>query len=284
MDLPSEKQYFSDLLYKQIEKLHGHLTPFTLKCKDKLIANINIAGFNEQCIEYISNIIAAMYTFASKFTKIDYSVRLQIYNIPEQKIYKLNQAITRDNVNSGYCYFNKKPREIYLYRNDELGFIMTHELVHAYNLDTLLFPEYAEVNKFIKNKFGIHNPVSFEAVTDIIALYVWTHYVADANNCNYKSLMQKQIEFVNNQALFVIKALNGEFSKQNTHIFEYYVLRAIIVNNFLTAETTADDFTKDCFKAENIISWIKRDYDNMQKKAESVILKNNRTLRRNFLH
>jgi hypothetical protein len=197
------------------------------KIDDKLITKLYIIIY---IIEYIKNKINSkkkilIYLVLSNLEK-------KLFNIDKSEI----EIIGVKNINSGYT--DHKNNLIFIWRYEEFEKVIFHEIIHYLKLDKL-----SDLNYKL---FKINGPHSyFEAVTDFYGILYNTIFISILTNHNIKSLLEIELAFIRNQALFINNYFNlGKWNNipniiinQNSPAFSYYILKYIlfeysIKNNF----------------------------------------------------
>lgn len=141
-----------------------------------------------------------------------------------------NKDIGAKHVNSGYC--DIKENYIFIWRDEEFEKVTFHELMHFYNKDhrTELYYEPDELY--------------YEAITDMKAIYYNLIYISIITKIKIKKLLNLELNFLNNQALYIKYYLN--FNKTSSPVFSYYILKAKIFN-FLVSKKMNKKIYNDIF-------------------------------------
>jgi len=192
--------------------------------------------------------------------------------LPENK----SEVIGPVNANTGYTYRCEKKNEIVIYREEEWFKVLIHETMHAFGndfdtedgndvtttmtymkklfslpqgVDIRLSETYSEIWARIMNvafQTYFKNPPSLESRTakqfnknfefylhleSIFSLYQCIK-ILDFMGVNYQHLVSESEHS---------KKMTRSFYRENTHVFAYYVLTSILLNN-------CDDFLSWCIK------------------------------------
>jgi len=141
-----------------------------------------------------------------------------------------NKDIGAKHVNSGYC--DLKENYIFIWRDEEFEKVTFHELMHFYNKDhrTELYYE--------------SDKLYYEAITDMKAIYYNLIYISIITKIKIKKLLNLELNFLNNQALYIKYYLN--FNTASSAVFSYYILKAKIFN-FLVSKKMDEKIYNDIF-------------------------------------
>ena len=140
------------------------------------------------------------------------------------------KSIDSKHVNSGYCHLINNI--IFIWRDEEFEKVTFHELMHLYNKD-----HRDEI-------FSDPNKLYFEALTDTKAIYYNLIYISIITKTKIKKLLNLEINFLNNQALYINYYL--KFSKEISPVFSYYILKAKIFN-YLVSNKMNEKIYNDIF-------------------------------------
>jgi hypothetical protein len=128
-----------------------------------------------------------------------------------------NEWPSRQSVNGGWTIPNTNT--IYIYRQEEWDRVFLHEMIHALNWDWKMPTEPLQCWKFTEN--DTIYPHLFEAWTELYAEWLWCGW--------HNQSWEKQREWQNKQALQILSRRNIDTTwKENTSVFAYYILKAIL--------------------------------------------------------
>tara|TARA_B110000259_G_C13974475_1_gene386120 strand:- start:229 stop:1293 length:1065 start_codon:yes stop_codon:yes gene_type:complete len=198
---------------------------------------INLINFNIILFEKINN-------------KTRNNVNLNILATNHKKKININKTnqLNPENINSGYTqsFVNINDDLIVIYRNEELFKVITHEMIHLYNLhpsekfDT-------KINKLIKNNND--NFSIYESYTEAFAIIYYSYYYSRINNLDFKEVLNSQVKFNYIQCSKLlhsqnIKDINNNYIiKEKTNAISYYLLKSCILTNL--------NFFKKMFNKKN---------------------------------
>lgn len=152
------------------------------------------------------------------------------WRIPLDRKLKPVQFPTRAEVNGGWARHNVP--EVFIFRLEEWDRVLIHECIHAFNWDVLLN---TSVKSCLNNSLGGEiNEALFEAATELNAEWLWC--VIHSPSTDIKgATWDSQTNWQQKQA-FAILARYDNIWKEDTSVFAYYVLKAVLaldITNFL---------------------------------------------------
>lgn len=151
--------------------------------------------------------------------------KIYIYNSDFIKTYDYN--ITPFNVNGGLTVNNNI---IYVYRKEELGKVLIHELLHAFDITihrNLEENVVRDIEHSIATTFNKYDILVNEAHVDAITLYINTFLYASWYNKNFKQLWKYELKHSKSQ---MRKMLQTDFMINNTNCIAYYILKPFIMD------------------------------------------------------
>lgn len=194
--------------------------------KNKISEILNLINFNIILFKNIHN-------------KVRKQVNINILLTNNKKTININKnnQLTKGNINSGYTQntFDNTNNFIVVYRSEELLKVITHEMIHLYNLH-LHKSLNIKINKLIKNNnrfFSI-----YESYTEAFAIIFYTFYYSKVNNEDYNDLMKNQIKFNYVQVAKLLYSQNIlninelKLINEETNAISYYLLKNLILTNF----------------------------------------------------
>lgn len=257
---PHQKDFFkNDLEIIEINTRYSHYTlkiRFIKKKKTKLSNNI--------IKRIISKCFTLMYLFADhgnldiSFYLTDFKKTYECeFENPEKTGHIRNECVLGvKNVNTGSTttyYDTLKPKEIDIWRCEELEKVLVHEIIHALKLDNMNLSKF---DNYIQKQTGLpEKSNSNEAYTEIWARILNCMFVsADISEKQNNTLFWKLLHFERIYSIISsIKILeyygitnHKDLSKlqQNSHIFSYYLLAGCYIYHL-------DEFIQFCEKNKN---------------------------------
>jgi hypothetical protein len=216
----SRKEYIFD-------KTNINLTMYITNKKYNTDLLINLLNYYVKTL----NVINRMQTVNIIFYLMDVKK-----TVPKQEGYILNE----DNVNTGVCEYNNGERRIIIYRIEDIEKVLLHELIHYYSIDFHFYNAGHDENFMTKYKIEVSKPYKnkvnplclYESFTEIVSCYGHILTYCLFNNM----LKEEQINRVlkNERQHYMMQAAKvykyGKL-KENTHVFSYYICKAVVFNN-----------------------------------------------------
>lgn len=243
---------------------------------------------------------------SSKLATCVKTLHIYIYLTPFKKQMPSAHGLVlgADNANSGYTYPCKDHNEIVIYRKEEWFKVFIHETMHSFGHDTysVVGDNNADAESFIRDIFSI--PYNVTVLLSETYSEIWARIISCAfhsftptfslNTFSKKmhECMELESRFSLYQAIKVISYMGLSYRsfitansknkvesayKENTNIFAYYVLTAIIMthyNEFFdwcikhnstgsgsvftlnTTELSFAKFIKQCYRTDKILQKI----------------------------
>lgn len=239
---------------------------------------MNMLCSNEKCNNNLSIVI-----YLTNFKK-------------ELPLYHLNKKtpITSQHVNSAFTYACIKKGTITIYRNEEWFKVLLHECIHSFCLD---FND-DDPNRGSPSTMYVTDPAYNETYTEVWAELMQCALVS-YNDCSHIPVVfsllfdcYSKLEIVHSviQAAKVLSYYGYSFStvrekkhfNQETHIFEYYILKALVMMNL-------DEFYVWCLKnnGSNIIPFSRKQepasfYTFLQKSCSDNQIKKVNTIQKEY--
>jgi hypothetical protein len=191
---------------------------------NKIIINTN--ELNNNLITKINTII---YIIEYIKHKINSKKKVMIYLVLSNflKTFPINNIIDTKHINSGYT--NHTNNIIFIWRYEEFEKVIFYEIIHYLKLDKLSLLNYGlfKIN-------GLHS--YYETVTDYYAIIYNTIYISILTNHKIKPLLEIELAFIKNQALFINNYFNlyewidipNIIINQKSPAFSYYILKYIL--------------------------------------------------------
>lgn len=186
-----------------------------------------------------------IYLFKSKFGKPMRELNLTLVGYGGKKMLPEapEESLTALHVNGGVTWSAHEEASVVVYRREEIVKVLTHEMIHAFNLDAKHIPESSEsfVNEYFK--IACKSATLNESFTDALACYintaVYTHLQRplDFDKALSKNLAEERLHIIDQSAK--VLSYNG-YRKQRgaivrdediceeTHVTSYYVIKAVV--------------------------------------------------------
>ena len=191
------------------------------------------------------------------------TLKILILMLDDVKLLPSKSTITigSNNVNSGYSYVCERDNEIVVYRSEEWFKVFVHEAFHAYGLDGILNMNGASDD--VKKLFNVNSTMSLgEAYVETWARIMNTSvssFIKTENYISFSKLLGFSIEIdsyfavLQSTKIFGLmgldyddvcntdSSLSRHIYKENSNVFSYYVLSAILMSNI-------DEFLSWCLQ------------------------------------
>lgn len=199
----------------------------------------NIIGEKDINIDWIVELCEITHSMCKRKNK-KYP-KIIIFNGKQKKMFTRfynDNLLAPENINSGASVSNEF---IHVYRNEEIYKVLTHELVHYYNLD---YPNNQKLNN-IKNHYCTRDTnidIPNEAYTETLAVLIHTLFVSKKINIDYQKLLQYEIMFSIYQVKKILDfygvTLNEIYNKKcskkiivKTSVISYFVIKTGMLLN-----------------------------------------------------
>jgi len=266
-ELPENKDFNSiiDNIKNIIKEKFIKTFKYTLFAFKKSI-NVYFVLFNDKTILYDSEIeirnnlykiLLWLHVLDNYYEDKTCSQELNIYVylteilkiLPDKK----NDDIKKEHVNTGFTYTCLKKNSIIIYRKEEWYKVFIHETFHNLKLDFSNMSNY-NTRKYINNLFKVNSDVKlYEAYTDswakIINVLICSYFMSFKNK---DSFIESFIENINLERTFcmfqsikILDHMGLKFEdlyiedikirnkyKEQTSVLSYYIINAIILNNY----------------------------------------------------
>lgn len=184
-------------------------------------------------ITYIMRYLAHRFNSAYKNSNIHITILLS----EQRKYISDKDQLCPNNINSG-C--SVKGEYVMVWRREEVRKVLIHELVHLYDFDIIMHPNYNAIEREIHKKFKISG-IDYvnEAYTEIFALIIHTMYVSHRNQENVNIGLTYELLFSLLQCAKIIKFFDGDNYdslqhikfKQSTSVLSYYIIKTLLLIN-----------------------------------------------------
>ena len=167
------------------------------------------------------------------------NLEINYYLTDYKKLLNKNLVFTKDQVNSGSCLIKDNGSAlINIWRKEEILKVKLHELIHA-----LKFSEYNDTNELMDNYKDKYNislkyTLSNEAYIEIWANILNCYLISQTTNKNPLKFFMTMVDLERSYSIYLagklLNRINGENNfniNKNTHVFEYYIIKAEIYEN-----------------------------------------------------
>jgi len=182
-----------------------------------------------------------MYLF-NKIRTFRKYIKLTLINFPGKKYVPSNAILTPLQVNSGVTILHSPGYvEVIVFRKEEMLKVLTHELIHAFELDASYIGPQEE--KDLTHKFCLLRTIRMnESYTDAFACLlnvVMYTILEDTTGKNIRKRfarnLKKELDFIHGQAyklLHVVKydAHCSHTNRETTSAISYYVLKSVLLS------------------------------------------------------
>jgi len=177
------------------------------------------------------------------------NIVVYLYNYDGMKNIPNDSILKGINVNSGLTYYSPQMSTVIVYRKEEIIKVLTHELIHACGIDDKSISS-AKINK-LNELFCVERDINInESFTDAFACLLNLTIYTILENSNGQGLysrfnknFNKEFAFIkaqcykvlllNNYKLYENGIMCTDKNYEKTNGIAYYVLKAIIFNNFI---------------------------------------------------
>ena len=271
--------YFPATIKKEIIKNYSYSILYTFKInnRDFKIIFISNKDINNE-IAYYSYMIRYVYMWLyiiCNYTNSTCVKRLTITIFMTDYKKKLpdtiNKVIGVDNVNSGYSDMCQEEGSIVIYRKEEWFKVLIHETFHNFGLDISNYNK-SEINKRLKSLYKLDIDYNiYETYTEFWAevincIFISYSLLEDINDKEsfllyFETLMyiEKCFSFIQvNKILRWNKLTYDDFKdykpttyKQDSNVFEYYILKLVLINNYKNFILWCDKNNNELFNFKN---------------------------------
>ena len=179
-----------------------------------------------------------------KFNERNTTLKLTLINYTGKKNVPTNDVFTSFNVNSGVTIsYSNEYGEVIVYRKEEMVKVLTHELIHFYNIDAKA--RNTEGERPLNDMFCLNahstlnvNEAYTECMACMVNIIMYTILQGDKGNFlkRLAKNQQEEIKFMRGQAYKVLKVsqYDGKCTKHNqerTHAISYFVIKAALLQD-----------------------------------------------------
>lgn len=214
-------------------------------------------------------------------------INIYIYFTPIKRIIdndNYENVLDEKHSNGGFCYGCVQKQNIVIYRREDFYKTLIHELVHNFAVDEPLINNISskESIKFIKSIFNIDivtddnkfNYAINESYTEFWACLIHTSIFSYYNSNKYNEFKTHFLNFINLeiahslvqfQKILTINNLQynniiynnsndnrSNYYKENTHVFSYYILKTLLLYNYIDIINTGIFFSSKFNPNNNI--------------------------------
>ena len=291
------KEIYNYILDNSIYYLH-----FNCKIKSRMV-NVYFTLFEEikkEDVFLMSKYIHMVYMwiyilniYANDMCSKD--ITLYVYFTPFKKILPNNQLtiINSQHVNTGYTSGCQKSTEIVLYRKEEWFKVFIHETFHNFGLDFSMMNTYS-IDKKLKETYNLNIEYKLyesycESWGRIIYTMMYSYFSIQQKNRNsftnfinvFQNNMIIESIFSLHQAIKILNFMDLNYEiihnknsecinicnhlyKEKTSVFSYYIITALIINNYI-------DFFNWCNDNNNILIKFKKTPSNIDSYIDFII-------------
>lgn len=178
-------------------------------------------------------------------------INITIYDISRKKNLPAQyKPIESEHINSGYTLMNSDTQStnIVIYRNQEFFKVLTHELLHFFNV----IPYSYALQHFFQKQFkSVQNTINVnEALVEVNALILNCMIVSKLKNRDLQELLKKEYEFSKTQVSKLLYQqgvkledifLDSFAWNENTNAFSYFVLKHLFLHKYMDDTNTIVD-------------------------------------------
>ena len=204
-----------------------------------------VEGMEELLVFYTCFLI---YLFATRMKKTMKRIYITLIGYEGEK--KLpedgHKHLTPFEINGGVTWYGGVEANIIVFRKEEMIKVLTHEMIHAFNIDAKYISEYDEM--FLNDYFSIHcksvtiNESFTDALAVLINTVVFSHLKRGDFDMEFKKNLKTETAHMLKQARKILKfygyqKVNGKLIIdrpicEKTHTISYYVVKSIVYSNF----------------------------------------------------
>jgi hypothetical protein len=171
---------------------------------------------------FYTNYLIYLFQYINPHTR---NLKLILINYKGLKLMPISGDLTAYHVNSGVTMGNT----VIVYRYEEMLKVLTHELIHYFNIDQKYISP--ELEEKLTRLFNINckSITINESFVDAFACYINTAMYSILSDTDFKTNLLKEINFIVKQAAKVLNYINyPNLVCEKTHVTSYYVIKALI--------------------------------------------------------
>ena len=183
---------------------------------------------NEPCDDHFRDVIIILKALLPQTKCNALTVRITILLSDHKKVLPTSGVLDKDNVNTGYA---RRCNEIVVYRKEEWKKVLVHEFFHYFEFDMNIYEDVARIF-----------PVPVRVDLKETFCEVWARIIHCSLSSNVETCLKREREWACFQMVKVLDYMgltyddllnktNLERYKENTNVFAYIVLGAILLQN-----------------------------------------------------
>jgi len=220
--------------------------------KHSVNCSLNVYTKTKELTDSNLNLLIYAISFILSLSNRDKKITIHLVLLPDKK--KYNGKFTKREINGGFCSYNEKEAEIYVWRAEECVKVLFHECIHGLNFSLI------QDSKDIVDKYNrLYNNSSpqmeiNETYTEIWAKLLNCYFISKISAQQYEdldtykyfcSLLAIERNFCIQQGVKVATQLKQNKKKidvnNDTHVIAYYIATAEVFNNLA-------NFLRFCFR------------------------------------
>ena len=265
----NDSKYFPEIIKNYIYTNGKKFLTYTISLNEKIynlhfmlfdnIENLQLYKYHERAF-----LVFTWLYICNKYSQnCNNFLNIYIYLTPFKKIIPQsnNVILSSQHINSAFTYACIENGEIVIFRDEEWFKVFIHETIHSFGFDYTLLNDTNIIN-YIKNIYPINSEFSIaDAYTETMAriinsaIYAFNIVKNDKkfNNDNYYLYLTFLLNIERHYALHQLdnilnfmnlsyenlylntkksKILRNKFYKEKTHVFSYYILSCVLLNNY----------------------------------------------------
>lgn len=242
-----ENSYIDSKITADINKskIHWKQCDFTFMDVSVSIKLGKVEGMEDLLVFYTCFLI---YLFVTHMKKTMKRIYLTLIGYEGQKrLPEEGHKLTPFEINGGVTWYGALESNIIVFRKEEMIKVLTHEMIHAFNIDAKYISEYDEM--FLNDYFSIHcksvtiNESFTDALAVLINTVVFSHLKRKEDfDKEFRKNLRLEQDHMKKQACKVLKFYGYRKEKgkllidrpicEKTHTISYYVVKSIVYSNF----------------------------------------------------
>jgi hypothetical protein len=266
--IPNSINFLSPILQQQINKnTYWQRTYYIKSCNTLITLNIYSASRKQTQDDNIIFVIMFIVYYCYQVKKTTHTTNLQIDIVLStyKKLIGQGKGLDQYNVNSGVTSVSSNDVKILIFRREEVGKVLIHELLHALRMDDAMQSLSIDaVSLRFGSKTSLNINESFTETYASLLNLVLVTLVQDKGISYFRELVRKESLFLKHQASKVLSVLgfsthNGKLLlskdyKETTNIISYYILKYI---NFMNIDAFCEFLFFHNFELKKINDYIK---------------------------
>lgn len=232
-----ENEYMTDMVVTKVHSIQDLQQTIIKYHMDSLSISLHIIHrANELLHKFVKTIIYIIqfiYSLSPPQNK-DLTITYYLLDIPKQlpkQFIKNPQPLSKNNVNSGMCERHPYSSKITIWRKEEVVKVTIHELIHAFNYDSM--NDSPELIQHYQQKYGITSTHinSFEAYTEIWAKICNCFLLSKQQNDFVKCLHTEKIFSDVQKEIILYSCSTNKDMNKHTNCLAYYVICNELLHN-----------------------------------------------------